>query len=333
MSMEEGLVRKASVLVVGAGPAGMSCALWLHNLGLEPWLIDQAGEAGGLMNVNTLSNNWVLGQMAQTGPQMASQFARHLASLPIRVDMGIERFTVHRQGDALLVAVWTAQGLVEQACAAVVLATGTRVRGREALHDIPGMDAIETGRICYGPAAFENLAQAAQGRTVIIGGGDNAVENAHMLLSAGGEVVLLARSEFRAQAALMSRLIDQPRVRLMQQARVQQIKAAAAGMLLSIATPQGFVSVEAQRLHVLVGYEPNGDLAASFDAGMWSAMEHDAQGYLCVDAWGRCGAGGIYAAGDVCNPVFPNVVSALAQGAQVAKAIERDLRLGKPFEA
>ncbi|WP_018604559.1 NAD(P)/FAD-dependent oxidoreductase [Uliginosibacterium gangwonense] len=329
MSMEEGLVECAPVLVVGAGPAGMSCALWLHNLGLRPWLIDQAGEAGGLMNANTLPNNWVLGQIAQTGPQMASQFARHLASLPIRVDMGVERFAVNRQGDALQVAVWTTQGVVHQPCAAVVLATGTRVRGRETLGGIPGIDSIEARRVCYGPAAFENLALAAQGRTVIIGGGDNAVENAHMLLMAGGEVVLLARSEFRAQAALMSQLIDQPRVRLLQQASVQQIEPTAAGMALSISSPQGLESIEAQRLHVLVGYEPNGNLEASFEAGVWSAMQHDAQGYLCVDSWGRCGAKGIYAAGDVCNPVFPNVVSAMSQGAQVAKVIERDLRLGK----
>ena len=50
-----------SVCILGAGPAGMSCALWCRRLGMEPQLFDIASEVGGALLDNKRPNNWILG--------------------------------------------------------------------------------------------------------------------------------------------------------------------------------------------------------------------------------------------------------------------------------
>lgn len=323
------MTSSSPILIVGAGPAGLSCALWLHKLGLQPRVIDRAAIAGGLMNRNTLPNDWVLGHEGQTGPSLAARFASHIASLAIPVSLGIGGFSAVRQGDGFKVRLDSASGAEELHCIAVVLATGTRVRGPESLVGTTGLADIDD-MVRYGPSAFDDIAVAAQGLTLIIGGGDNAAENAHMILAAGGEVVLLARSGFRAQAAMMATIAANPRARCLTNGRVLQVKRepGSGRVVAELAAREcGVVSVHAHRLHVLTGYEPNSDFDACFDPDTRQRLQRDAQAYLQVDAAGRCGAQGVYAAGDVCNPAFPSVVSAVAQGAMVAKTIERDLRL------
>jgi len=323
-----GVVQAAAhlpILVVGAGPAGLSCALWLHNLGLRVWLIDSSTRMGGLQNLNTLANDWVLGHIGQTGPQLAAQFARHVAALPVRTSLGVSHFEAWRSGSHWTVRVHSEEDTAQTSCAAVVLATGTRVRGRESLRDVSGVEAVEQ-HLRYGPAAFEGVADAARGRTLIVGGGDNAVENARMLVEQGGEVLVLARSSFRAQAGLFAVLQGHPRVRCLSPARLLALLPQAHGFRAEFSGPQGVESIQAERLHVLTGYEPNSDFSANFAIDIWQRLQHDAQAYLHVDACGRCGPEWMYAAGDLCNPAFPSVVSAIAQGASVAKIIERDLR-------
>lgn len=314
----------ARVLVVGAGPAGMSCALWLHNLGLKPCLVDSGDQLGGLMNRNTLSNNWVLGQCGQTGPEIAASFARHLTELALEVRLNVVDFQIQPQEADFLIQL--GREAPEQRYAAIVWATGTRIRAEEVLAHIPGVDTLPGDLLRFGPAAFEDIAAAAaQGLTLVIGGGDNAIENAHMLAQAGGRVLVLARSRFRAQAALMASVAEHAGIRCLEQAVPTQFDPHPQGVKVSFLSPAGNEDILVQRLHVLAGYEPNADFGRYFVESV--RLLRDAQGYLRVDAWGRTSVPGVYAAGDVCNPAFPSVVSAIAQGAQVAKAIERDLRL------
>lgn len=344
-------MRQRPILIVGAGPAGLSCALWLKKLGLTPWVVDRTHTPGGLMNQNTQPNDWVLGHTGLTGPQLAERFTQHVLRLQIRLSSGIQRFSAARSTEGgFAVHVEEADSAEPSEggspprrnrsapvpkhanCAAIVLATGTRIRGRESLVGIDGLSEAEDV-VRYGPSCFDDIAVAARGRTLIVGGGDNAAENASMLLAAGGKVVVLARSQFRAQAGWMARIRQEPGASCLSGGLIRSFRhePASSGEQKTVAVAltaleAGDMSIQVQRIHVLTGYEPNSNFADNLDSATWNGLQHDAQGYLCVDAQGRCGPAGIYAAGDVCNPVFPSVVSAIAQGALVAKTIEHDLR-------
>ncbi|HTY99480.1 MAG TPA: NAD(P)/FAD-dependent oxidoreductase [Rhodocyclaceae bacterium] len=319
---------RRSVLVVGSGPAGLSAALWLKNLGLEPVVIETADRAGGLQNLNFLANEWVLGQRGLTGPELAARFVAHGAAEGIRLLTNCGLQGVAKERDLFRARLRQADGGDSvMVCAALLLATGTRYRATEVLADVAGIEGISPGRVLYGPWAFALPERTAGGRVLIVGGGDNAFENARRLLDRDAEVIMALRSPPRAQKALLDAVLGRERCRPLQPAVLSALAEAADGLAASVDTPKGRQTVVVDRVHVLAGYEANSRvIAAALAPELSAAIALDAKGYVVTDPACRTGADGIYAAGDLCNPLFPSVVSAIAQGALAAKTIEFDLR-------
>jgi thioredoxin reductase len=315
------------IVVLGAGPAGLSAALWLRKLGFDPRVAETDFRAGGLQNLNFLANDWVLGQTGQTGPMLARRFVEHALAAGVPVTTGLRAVEV--TGDAGNFRIRFDGGSTVDA-AAVVIATGTRYRAEEVLADVHGIGQVAAERIVYGPYAFADLDALAGRRVLIVGGGDNAYENARLLAPKASAICLATRSPPRAQQGLAAAIaadVAAERCRVLEPARIQRLREITDGLEVTLSTARGVEVIVTDRVHVLAGYEPNtAFIGTSFSAEAVAAMRFDAQGYLAVDAAGRTGAAGVYAAGDVCNPAFPSVVSAIAQGALVAKSIEIDTR-------
>jgi len=60
------------VPIIGGGPAGMSCALWLHNYGLYPIIIEKESALGGMARMSPYPNEWLLGQRGKTARENAA---------------------------------------------------------------------------------------------------------------------------------------------------------------------------------------------------------------------------------------------------------------------
>ena len=71
------------VPIIGGGPAGMSCALWLHNYGLHPVIIEQEAVLGGMAERNPYPNPWLLGWPGAMARDHANAFARHIGQAGI----------------------------------------------------------------------------------------------------------------------------------------------------------------------------------------------------------------------------------------------------------
>lgn len=319
-------IHARQVCILGGGPAGLSCALWAHNLGLEPTLVEPGRQCGGSMLMNFLPNNWVLGQPARPGPDLVMTFLQHVvaADVPILLDSRPTR--IERRSDGCLqVTLDTPHGLSGMEAGAVVIATGTRFRAREALLGVPGFNQCDQGRMRFGPYCFSHLEAIAGKRLLIIGGGDNALENACLAQEQGTRVVVAARSAFHAQARFMEKMQAASDCGLHAHTRLKALRPAPTGLLATLEGPQGSIDIEVDRLHLLAGYQPNSGFLADVLGRSLAPPATDADGYLIVDAMGRCSEAGFYAAGDICNRVFPSVVTAIAEGARAAKAIETDL--------
>jgi thioredoxin reductase len=321
---------KPDVCILGGGPAGLSAALWLKNLGFAPCIIEAAGRPGGMQNLNFLPNEWVLGHVGLTGPQLVDRFVAHVEEVGVRLLRGLRPVRIDGAIGAFRLRLADDKGTEHvETCAALVLATGTRYRAAEVLADVPGFADLPTDCLRYGPYAFDALAACAAQRVLIVGGGDNAFENARLLIEAGASVDLVLRSPPRAQRYLRS-LVEQAEAagacRIHRGAGLARLECGPAGIGATIVSAICTATPTVDRIHVLAGYEPNLGVLDALPDELRAALQRDADGYLSVDARLRTGVAGIYAAGDICNPAFPSVVSAIAQGAQAAKTIELDLR-------
>jgi thioredoxin reductase len=321
------MTARQCIAILGAGPAGLSAALWLRNLGFDPRVIDAASRAGGLQKLNFLANDWVLGQPGQTGPALAARFVEHAGAAGIRMQTGVRPLRL--EGTAGDFRLRLSDGATLE-CAGVLIATGTRYRAAEVFAGVAGIGDVPADRIAYGPHAFAELAARAGKRILIVGGGDNAYENARLLAPMAAGIYLAMRSRPRAQqglAADVAAAVAAGRCRVMHPAAVEAIAAGAAGLEVTLAVAGRSERIVVDRIHVLAGYQPNtAFLRELLPPVSFAALRFDDQAYLRVDDAGRCGVPGLYAAGDVCNPRFPSVVSALAQGAIAAKTIEMDTR-------
>ncbi len=321
------MTAKRCIAILGGGPAGLSAALWLHNLGFEPCVLDAADNPGGMQNLNFLANDWVLGQTGQTGPALAARFVDHVVGEGVRIRTGIR--PVRLDGTAGAFRLHLNDGSPFD-CIAVLIATGTRYRAEEVLADVTGIANIPRARIAYGPNAFAELGALAGQRILIVGGGDNAYENARLLAPAAKMVHVAIRSRPRAQQGLVAVVMAEEaagRCRVLHPAVVESMASTGAGLEVTLAVADRSERIEVDRVHVLAGYEPNtAFLREILPAELYAGLRFDRQGYLVVDAGGSSGVPGLYAAGDICNPRFPCVVSALAQGATAAKTIEMDTR-------
>lgn len=314
------------VAILGAGPAGLSAALWLHNLGFEPRVLEMSSRAGGLQNLNFLANDWVLGQVGQIGPALAARFVEHARGAGITIATGIRPARLDGAAGAFRLR-FSDDSTLD--CGALVIATGTRFRAEEVLAGVTGIADVPPGRIAYGPYAFADLDACAGKRVLVIGGGDNAFENVRLLAPEAAQLYLAMRSPPRAQqglAAAVAAAEAAGRCRVFRSVSLRSLAQRDGALAVELLGSEETIVVD--RIHVLAGYEPNtAFLREMLSPEHHAALGFDEQDYLKVDDAGRCGLPGLYAAGDICNPRFPSVVSAIAQGAVAARTIELDNRI------
>ncbi len=315
-------MKSLRVAVIGGGPAGLSAALWLKNLGATPTVIEKEAKTGGMQNFNFLTNDWVLGQSNMTGVAVADNFYQHILAedIDLRLQSQVVNFFVEdseyhlgfENGDKVV-------------CDAIILANGTRYVGREILPENLELAASRSPHIIEGPHAFVDIEACRQQRIVIIGAGDNAFENALMLLQLDCHVMMVSRSVPKAQKRFVDQVMEHSAFTLFDQTVVTGIELLGEQLQVSLSNHSNDVLL-ADRLHILAGYQSNlNNIATLIEQGVKKKFRSDDNQFLLVDESGRTSIDHIYAAGDICNTHFPCVVSAVASGALAAKTLTEDL--------
>jgi thioredoxin reductase len=345
-------MKPTTIVIIGAGPAGLSAALWLKNLGLTPIVIEREAKAGGMQNFNFLHNDWVLGQLAPTGLHMADSFDRHVKAraIDIRLECEVDSIVPSDSGGFSL-SLKKFIGIEDVAldsqkkprrdvqnnainCDGIILANGTRYLGKEIMSHVQGVDQLVHDDIIEGPYAFADIERHKNKHILIVGAGDNAFENAAMLLQQGCQVTVVARSAPKARSQFVDEVIKHPRATIMNATSVKSIKKnhtkkiEITFFVSDFSQKQSPVSHEivVDQIHILAGYCSNADAVNSLMlSGVGEALRCDDKQFLLVDRFGRTNISHVYAAGDVCNTDFPCVVSAVASGALAAKTVSQDL--------
>jgi thioredoxin reductase (NADPH) len=205
----------------------------------------------------------------------------------------------------------------------MVIATGTEFRSAEWLDEVANGRALEErGRVHIGPGWAAGPGAAAGSHVAVIGGGDNAFDVAGTLLAKGVKVSIVMRSEHpRAQKLLVDRvrahagsgLVD---VRAKQEVVALEEKGTSVRALLNDGS-----HLEVDHILLLLGYRPNAREPWLDDL----PLETDAKGYFVVDGNMETSCWGVFAIGDVANPVHPCTATAIASGTMAAREIQKRL--------
>jgi thioredoxin reductase (NADPH) len=319
------------VPIIGGGPAGMSCALWLHNYGFHPVIVEREAALGGMARLSPYPNEWLLGQLDGSAREHAAKFAGHIRKLATETWLGAQPRRLSRAGDGsfrLEVARAEQAEAESLSSAAVVIATGTRFRGEEWLDQVTNARRLAAGgRIHLGPAAIGEASLAAGEEVAVIGGGDNAFDISRRLAENGVRVTLVVRSQVpRAQALLVERLREYGaagKAAVLAGRSVAALEDADAKVRVRL-DDGGEIAVD--RIALLFGYQPNSDEPWLAEL----APATDARGYIAVDGNMESSCRGLFALGDISNPAHPCIATAIASGTMAARAIQQRLARNAP---
>lgn len=301
------------LVVVGAGPAGISAALWARSLELEVEVVDAAPRPGGQLHVVHFHPLAVPGFEQGDGPALAATYARQLdaAGVPWRGDSAaVSLRPAARPGGLAEVGV---MGSDPVAARAVLVATGVRRRRL----GVPGERELEGRGVSF--SATRDHEYLAGRPVAVVGGGDAAFENALILAATGSPVELIVRGDARARAEFRERVADEPRIRVLSGARVTAVLGETEVTGVRVARDGAETDLPTRGVVVKIGVLPNSEWCRE-------ALATDADGYVMADGTLATSAPGVWAAGDIVRPEPPSIPVAIGQGAQAAAAIRRALR-------
>jgi thioredoxin reductase (NADPH) len=294
----------APAVIVGAGPAGISTALWLRRLQVPLRLLDRGSAIGGeLLRVNLPIEDYA-GLRAPDGRALANRLEDHLLAASVGVDLGVEVHGVDLNGRRLQ----TSSG--EVPFAALVIATGLARRRL----GVPGEDAHRGRGVSY--SATTDLAAMVGQEVIVVGGGDGAFENAAILAGVCPRVTVIVRGpEPRARPGILARCLAAPNVTLLTGYRALTVEGNGQSVTgLRVFGPSGERFLSADWIVVKIGFAPETGL-------LEDQVALEPEGHIRVDRGMRTSVPGVFAAGDVANARAPSIAAAVGDGAIAARGV------------
>ena len=311
-ALENSDVRPYDVTVVGGGPAGVAAAIYTARKGLRTAVV--AERIGGQVNETKGIENLISVPYTE-GQRLAADLFKHLGAYPIDVLEHRRVETVAKDGRIQL----TLKGGERISTGALVVATGAKWRQL----GLPG-EKENIGRgVAFCPHCDGPFYQSKP--VVVVGGGNSGVEAAIDLAGTSSSVVLVEFTDrLKADDVLIKKLhsLNNARILLNTQAvAVLDDGAKVIGMRVRDRASGKEETLAADGIFVQIGLVPN---SAPF-AGL---LELNSRGEIVADRAGRTGVPGVYAAGDVTDVPYKQIIIAMGTGATAALSVFEDFARG-----
>ena len=305
--MSENGQHTENVIIVGSGPAGYTAALYASRANLEP-LVIEGFMWGGLLQQTTDVENYPGFVEGVQGPDLmqimrdqAERFGtRYVTDDATALELGSSPGELH--------TVWV--GDTPYRTRTVILAMGAEHKKIGA----PGEDELGGRGVSY--CATCDAAFFKDKNTVIVGGGDSAMEEAGFLAGFAGKVTIVnRRDEFRASKIMLERARAMDNVEWKTPYVVEEF--VGGEQLLSTVRLRHVETEETEELEmdgafIAIGHEPQSGLVAG-------QVDLDEEGYVVVEAPStRTNRPGVFAAGDVVDHTYRQAVTAAGSGCQAA---------------
>lgn len=297
------------VVIIGAGPAGISAAIWCTDLRLSHVVLEKGDDIGGQLNwtFNRIVN--YPGMLADNGAEMLKHFRSHSNAVAanIRTCAQVAFIDLNRR----IVGLTDGEQLQ---FGSLVIATGVRRRTL----GVPGENEF-AGRGILSSGAKE-LSHIAGKNVVIIGGGDAALENASMMSKTANRVFVLNRSRhFRARSDFVDHVRRQANVQLIENTQVRRFIGGATLTAVeaeNVETGEHF-EFPAEASLIRIGVVPNSEQFGDL-------VTLDRDGYISTGKNGMTNLEGIYAVGDIAHPDQMTVANAAFSASAAVRDIKAD---------
>jgi thioredoxin reductase (NADPH) len=306
--------RKYEVIVVGAGPAGMTAAMYAGRAMLHTLVLERGASGGELLNTELIED--YPGFESILGHELATKFESHAKKFGAEFKQGTVLKVRKRETDGMF-EVETEGGPTYEAPSVIITAGGTPIK-----LNVPGETEYAGKGVSY--CAICDGAFFRGHRIAVVGGGDAAVEEADFLTRYAEKVYLIhRRDELRASKILQKRLFENPKIEVIWNAVVEKIHGDDQGLMDHLVL-RDVITHEHRKLPVtgvfiFIGFRPNTGIVEGH-------ADHDEMGYLRTDANMETTIRGMFASGDVRAQLTRQVTTAVGDATTAAIAAEKYLK-------
>ena len=305
-------MEKRELLIIGAGPAGMSAAIYGERAGLDVLVLERAAVGGQINNTDEIEN--YPGIISATGSELGEMLKNHALKFNTEIRMINSCKLELRDGKKILI---TKKGTKtdEIEAGAVIVATGAKFKklGCEGEAEHIGQ-GVSFCAVCDG-AFFEDLEIA------VVGGGNTAVEESVYLTKFASKVYLIhRRDKFRADRSAVEKALKNPKIQPVYDTVVEKIEGSGMveNLVIKNVKTNEISNLPVAGVFIFVGNEPYNECVRGL-------VETDKDGWIITNERMETSVPGIFAAGDVRAKFLRQVITAASDGAIAAMAAEKQL--------
>ncbi len=293
---------KRDLVILGSGPAGLSAALYAARANLEP-LVLTGMTLHGQASTTAMIENYPGFPDGVGGVELGQLFQTQAERFGAEIEMD-EATSVDLNHNPMLLETYGKMYKVKS----LIITTGATPRKLE----VPGEKELVGKGVSYCGTCDGWFFKDKD--IVVVGGGDCALEEGLFLTRFAKSVTVIhRRDELRAGAILQQRAFSNPKISFIWDTVVTEIKGdeSVNGMELKNVKTGEETTHETDGVFIFIGHTPNSDIFKG-------QLELDEQGYIKVNQHMETSVPGVFAAGEICDPYFRQVITSAGMGAAAA---------------
>ena len=312
------------VIIIGSGPAGLTAAIYAGRANLNPLVIEGL-DAGGQLMLTTMVENWPGYRDGIMGPDLIAELRAQASRFGSQITTGnVDNVDISSSS----IKVQLGETLYESRSLIISTGASARLLGLPSELKLMG-HGVSTCATCDGFFFKERP-------IVVVGGGDSAMEEAIFLTKFAAHVTVVHRRDvLRASKIMQDKALNHPKISFEWNTEISEIKDVEAGKVTSVILRQvdsgALKELSVDGVFVAIGHNPNTSLFAG-------QLDLDEQNYIKTTNGSLTSRPGVFACGDVQDPVYRQAVTAAGSGCMAAIDAERyleslptlgDVKLGK----